>query len=234
MINFSIVIPLFNEGKNIYNLINEIFSTLNNNDLFKFEIILVNDGSTDNTIKILGEIKLTFQNIKVINNKSNLGQSESLRIGISNSSNEVIVTIDGDGQNNPRDIPKLITKFFSEENIKLVGGLRLKRKDSFSKKIASKLANKIRMKILKDECRDTGCSLKVFDKNIFLNFNFFSGIHRFLPALYKGFGYKTVFLEVDHRKRNFGLSKYGNFSRLVRGIIDLIRVYYVINNKKNK
>ena len=207
---------------------------LKNNDLFKFEIILVNDGSTDNTKRILDNLKLTSKNIKVINNKLNLGQSESLRVGINSSSNEVIVTIDGDGQNNPRDIPKLITKFFSEENIKLVGGLRLKRKDSYSKKIASKLANKIRMMILKDECIDTGCSLKVFDKNIFLNFNFFPGIHRFLPALFKGYGYKAVFLKVDHRKRKFGFSKYSNFSRLIRGIIDLIRVYYVINNKKNK
>ena len=229
---FSIIIPIYNEQDNIVSLVNEISLSLKIFPKSNFEIVIVNDGSTDETSTILEDIRHNSQNIKIINNQLNLGQSKSIQKGISSSLYNTIVTIDGDGQNNPKDIPKLLDKFFKNQDIKLVGGIRLKRKDNISKRFASKIANYFRMIILNDNCIDTGCSLKVFDKNVFLKFKFFDGIHRFLPALFKGYGYKTFFIHVDHRKRIFGYSKYGNFSRMIVGLKDIIKVYNQIKNKK--
>ena len=228
---FSIVIPVFNEAQNIEALVDEIFNSLK--DYNDFEVILVNDSSTDNTIDLVCALKKKF-NILLINNPKNKGQSFSIHKGILESRNNTIVTIDGDGQNNPLDIPKLLEIYFSNEETSLVGGIRVKRRDNLIKVISSKIANKIRSKILKDGCEDTGCSLKVFDKSIFLQFPFFDGIHRFLPALFTGYGYKTIFIAVDHRPRIRGYSKYKIVDRLYRGIIDIIRVKKIIRKNKNK
>ncbi len=226
---FSIVIPLFNESKNIKKLTDEIFLSLD--QYYKdFEIVFVNDYSIDETLKMISEIKNKHNKINIINNKKNLGQSFSIINGIESAHNDVIVTLDGDGQNNPKDIPKLLKIFFANEDIKLVGGIRVKRKDSFIKNISSKIANFVRKKILNDNCNDTGCSLKVFDKSIFLKFPKFDGLHRFLPALFVGFGHKAVFVEVDHRVRVHGASNYGTLKRLINGIFDMIKVYNIIKN----
>ena len=214
---FSIVIPIFNEARNIAFLLKEISRSLEN---FKnYEIILVNDASTDDSIEVINNIN--NQNIKIIINDNNKGQSFSIYEGVKNSSYETIITIDGDGQNDPADIPKLYNFYIQNNEVKLVGGIRKNRKDSLNKIISSKIANYIRSKILKDGCKDTGCSLKVFNKKIFLSFPFFNGVHRFLPALFRGYGYKTVFLEVNHRKRIYGSSKYGTMNRLFAGIRDI-------------
>ena len=124
-----------------------------------------------------------------------------------------------------------IPKYLSNKETKLVGGIRIKRKDNLIKKISSKIANNVRSKILKDNCQDTGCSLKVFDKEIFILFPYFDWIHRFLPALFTGYGYKTLFINVNHRKRKFGISKYGTMNRLFKGIRDIIRVKKIIRNR---
>tara|TARA_B100000575_G_C22873255_1_gene509360 strand:+ start:52 stop:753 length:702 start_codon:yes stop_codon:yes gene_type:complete len=231
--SFSLIIPLFNEEKNIQFLLNEFLDikSLLNED---FEIILIDDFSTDNTLEVINLIKThNSENIKIIKNKKNLGQSRSLLNGVKNSNYDTIVTIDGDGQNNPSDIPQLIKIYRSMPDVYLVGGLRLKRKDNLIKRISSKIANKVRTFILKDDCIDTGCSLKVFDKHTFNTLPFFDGIHRFLPALYKGFGKKTFFVPVDHRPRLYGKSNYGTVKRFYRGIIDIIRVIFILKNKKN-
>ena len=225
MFAFSLIIPVFNEGKNITNLVYEIYDSLKNHK--DFEVILVNDYSNDNTLLEIDELKSNFP-IKIINNKKNYGQSYSIKEGISKSKYDIIITIDGDGQNNPKDIPSLLKVYFNNNEIKLVGGIRNKRKDSNIKLISSKIANTIRSNILKDNCQDTGCSLKVFDKRIFLNFPFFDGIHRFLPALFKGYGYKTTFINVDHRPRLYGKSNYGTVGRLFKGVLDLIRVVIIV------
>ena len=232
MIAFSLIIPVFNEGKNITNLVYEIYDSLKN---YKdFEVILVNDYSNDNTLLEIDALKSNFP-IKIINNKKNYGQSYSIKEGISKSKHDIIITIDGDGQNNPKDIPSLLKVYFNNNQIKLVGGIRNKRKDSNIKLISSKIANTIRSNILKDNCQDTGCSLKVFDKRIFLNFPFFDGIHRFLPALFKGYGYKTTFINVDHRPRLYGRSNYGTVGRLFKGLLDLIRVAIIVKKfKRNR
>ena len=201
---FSIVIPVYNEEKNIVILLKEILFCL---DKYKnYKIIIVNDSSTDNTLEII-EKNIKNLNLKIINNIKNVGQSYSIYNGIRNSSNDIIITIDGDGQNDPSDISKLLKNYTENKEVKLVGGIRLKRKDNIVKIISSKLANSVRKKILKDNCSDTGCSLKIFNKQIFLQFPEFNGLHRFLPALYRGFGYKTDFINVDHRYRKFGKSK---------------------------
>ena len=226
---FSIVIPVFNEEHNLITLIKEIKLSLKSYN--EYELIFVNDFSTDNTLSILKKQKKIF-NFKIINNKTNLGQSFSILNGIKNSNYNTIITLDGDGQNNPKDIPTLLEFYNKTKDASLVGGIRYKRRDNIIKIISSRLANFVRSKILKDECKDTGCSLKVFDKNIFLKFEYFDGMHRFIPALFKGFGYNTYFLNVDHRKRKYGTSKYGTFLRLVNGIRDMIKVKKMINKNK--
>tara|TARA_B100001250_G_scaffold105809_1_gene89244 strand:- start:2727 stop:3413 length:687 start_codon:yes stop_codon:yes gene_type:complete len=226
---FSIVIPLFNEAENISNLIDEISISLEKYD--DYEIILVNDFSTDKTTDIINTKK--NKKIKLINNEKNYGQSYSIHKGIKSSFNEIIVTLDGDGQNDPTDIPNLLDIFLSKNKIELVGGLRMNRKDNLIKVLSSKVANYVRQLLLNDDCLDTGCSLKVFKKDIFLSFPYFDGMHRFLPALFKGYGHNTIFIEVNHRKRKYGISKYGTMNRLFKGIRDIIRIKKILKKKYN-
>ena len=227
MTNFSIIIPVYNEAKNIINLLIEIKNQLND---FQYEIVIVDDHSKDNTIEVIN--KFDDEIVRLIKHDNNLGQSQSIFSGIKESKHNIIVTLDGDGQNNPKDIPKLLDTYLRQKDIYLVGGIRRKRKDTIIKILSSKIANKIRSKILNDDCDDTGCSLKVFDKKAFLKFPFFDGMHRFLPALFKGFGYKTYFVYVDHRSRFSGKSNYGTFDRLFKGIRDLIKVKRIIRDAK--
>ncbi len=231
MYKFSIVIPIYNEAENILNLINEIKNNLD--DKIDYEIIIVNDCSTDNTKLIIDEFKL-IDKIKIIENSKNLGQSKSILNGILISKYDNIITIDGDGQNNPNDIIRLIEIYDPNSNAYLVGGIRVKRKDKLYKIISSKIANFIRNLILQDECIDTGCALKIFNKNIFLQTPFFNGIHRFLPAIYKAYGSNNLFINVDHRSRKFGISKYGTFDRLFAGIRDVYKVTKIIKKIKIK
>ncbi len=226
MKKFSIVIPVYNESCCISNLLGEINKTLR---LYDFETIIVNDFSSDNTLEILDKLKDKYK-LEILNNTKNIGQSYSIIEGIKKSNNEIIVTIDGDGQNNPKDIVTLLDNYISG-NYGLVSGIRLNRKDSFIKIISSRIANFVRAKYLNDDCIDTGCSLKVFSKEAFLSFPYFDGIHRFLPALFKGFGYKVLFIDVDHRNRIGGKSKYGTFKRLFKGVYDMRQVKKILKKK---
>ena len=229
----SVVIPFFNEESNVNKLLDELIYNFNEQKI-TFELILVNDNSTDNTLKKLKIFEDKYKEIKIINNIQNVGQSFSLIKGIKNACFDTIITLDGDGQNNPKDIKNLLKEFSKNKDVKLVGGIRAKRKDSFIKKISSKIANKIRKYILNDNCNDTGCSLKVFSKKAFLEFPEFKGVHRFLPALFKGYGHKTMFINVDHRARIHGKSKYGTVGRLNRGLVDLFKVYLIIKRQNKK
>ncbi len=224
---FSVIIPLFNEDKNIMPLLEEIRENLN---IYKnYEIILIDDASTDKTLELINQIE--DKKIKILTNKNNYGQSFSIHKGIEKSSNKIIVTLDGDGQNDPADIPKLLNLYLSKEDVKLVGGLRLKRQDNIIKIFSSKIANYIRSRIFNDKCSDTGCSLKVFNKEIFLSFPYFNGIHRFLPALFSGYGLRTEFINVNHRHRKYGVSKYGTMNRLFKGIRDMVKVYKILKTR---
>ena len=226
MDKFTLIIPIYNEEKNIYALFNEIFKS----ESIKYisNIICIDDASQDKSFSILEEISLSSKIVKLIRNNKNLGQSKSIYMGIKEANTEYVITIDGDGQNDPNDIIKLISFFIDNPNYGLIGGIRNNRKDNFIKKITSKIANFIRRIYLNDDCFDTGCALKLFEKNIIINFPFFNGIHRFLPAIYKGAGKKCYFINVNHRYRKFGNSKYGTLNRLLYGIRDMIKVKKLI------
>jgi dolichol-phosphate mannosyltransferase len=231
MNNISIVIPIFNEEKNIALLVNEIMS-INEIDEIK-EIVLVDDKSTDNTKHIITNLKNTNSVVNLFFHEKNFGQSKALYTGIKMAKSDIIITLDADLQNNPKDISKLFNIYFSDINTKLVGGIRANRKDNLIKIMSSKFANFVRKFFLNDECDDTGCSLKMFDRNVFLSFPYFNGIHRFLPALFKYSGSKNQFVFVDHRPRKYGFSKYGTLDRAFKGLKDLYKVKKIIRNLKN-
>jgi len=222
----SIVIPIHNESLNIFDLIKEIYFNLEGK--FIYEIIIIDDGSTDNFIKLFEKSEFK-KNIFIIKNNSKMGQSKCIYLGVHKANFENIVTLDGDGQNNPKDISKIADLYF-DLGYDLVGGIRHKRKDNLTKIISSKIANSFRDYIFKDNCKDTGCSLKIFNKNTFIKIPYFSGMHRFLPALFSGMNKKTKYVNVDHRPRKFGNSNYDTIGRLIRGIIDLFKVFFIIRN----
>tara|TARA_B100001057_G_C22742846_1_gene908523 strand:+ start:260 stop:967 length:708 start_codon:yes stop_codon:yes gene_type:complete len=227
--SFSVVIPIYNESLNIINLIEEILINLSR--FKKFEVIIVDDHSSD---KSLDKINQKFNNnhlIKTFRNKKNIGQSFSIIKGCELSKYQTIVTLDGDGQNDPKDIPKLLKIYFERNDLFLVSGIRTSRKDNYIKKITSRLANFIRAIILDDNCIDTGCALKVFNKETFLMFPKFDGLHRFIPAFFKFHNKKMAFISVAHRKRKFGKSNYDTFKRAIKGLKDTIRVYNITKNK---
>ena len=225
-IKISIIIPVYNESKNIEILYKEIKQSLPS--FINYEIIFVNDYSDDDSKIYFNQLRQN-KNVKIINNEFQSGQSKSIYNGIINSSYEIIVTLDGDCQNDPNDIEKLVVQFNLNSDLKLVAGIREKRKDKIIKIISSRIANYVRDLFLNDGCPDTGCGLKVFDKKIFLSFDFFNGIHRFLPALYLGFGHDVKYIKVNHRNREFGKSKYGTMMRLVDGIKHIFLVKKMIS-----
>jgi dolichol-phosphate mannosyltransferase len=226
----SIIIPVYNEEKNIEKLTNEIIRI----DAYKQikEIIFVDDCSKDNSRQVINSLMQSNNKIKLLFHEKNFGQSSCILTGCQNSFSDIIITMDADGQNNPKDISEMLKLYRENTHTKLVGGIRTKRKDSLIKKISSLLANYLRKKILKDDCDDTGCSLKVFDREMFLKIPFFNGIHRFMPALFKYSGSENFFINVDHREREFGISKYGTFDRALKGFKDIVRVKKIIKNFK--
>lgn len=221
---FTIIIPIYNEEENILNLLKEIELVYSKE--IKFDILLYDDGSNDSTFNIISNYKSKIP-IKILKNKFNKGQSYCMYYGAINSNTKTVLFIDADGQNNPKDIPSLVNIFFNK-NVDLVSGIRKKRKDSFIKLISSKIANKVRQYFLKDNCEDTGCSLKIMDKTIFIETKFFDGIHRFIPAIYNYYNKKIIYLDVDHRSRIYGKSKYGTVKRMLNGIIDIFKLKYFI------
>ena len=228
--NISIVIPVLNEERNIINLITEIKKNLEKK--IKYEIIIVDDGSSDNTHNVLLKYLKKNKKVLVFKHKKNYGQSVSLRTGIMQTSSNYIVTLDGDGQNDPRDILKLLKNFETDKEFMMVIGNRVKRIDNFARRLASRTAFKIRKFILKDETPDTGCAIKVFKKEDFLKLPFFNHIHRFLPFLFNSFKGKVISIQVNHRARINGYSKYSNFQRFLVGISDIFGVIWLRKRSK--
>ncbi|PPR27392.1 MAG: Undecaprenyl-phosphate 4-deoxy-4-formamido-L-arabinose transferase [Alphaproteobacteria bacterium MarineAlpha9_Bin4] len=223
--SISVVIPVFNEESNIIELLEELKLKLNNK--IKYEVLVVDDGSTDKTAEIVRKKIKLYHNLKLILHERNYGQSTSLLTGITNAKHDYIVTIDGDGQNDPSDILNLLKKYDSNTPFFLVIGDRKKRNDKFSRIIASRLAFLIRNIILKDKVPDTGCALKVFKKSDFLFVPFFNHIHRFLPFIFSTMGGKIISVKVSHRERTSGVSKYSNYQRALVGIYDLFGVIWL-------
>lgn len=224
---FSLVIPAYNEEGNITKLVEECFKVIPNAQLG--ELIVVDDCSTDSTFENISELKPSYKNLRIIKHTSNAGQSAALRTGIIAANFDIIAQLDGDGQNDPADLPKLLARLGKpeEKDPALVGGIRTKRKDTGSKRWASKIANKIRDWALQDNCPDTGCGTKIYWREAFLKLPFFTSIHRYLPALFQAYGYKCEYVPVNDRPRMSGVSKYNNLGRALIGLWDLLGVRWL-------
>ncbi|WP_315778737.1 MULTISPECIES: glycosyltransferase family 2 protein [unclassified Bradyrhizobium] len=227
----SIVVPVRNEAGNITPLITEIAAALDG--LWPYEIIYVNDGSTDDTAQRLSEEMARRPNLRVLRHEKSSGQSAAVRSGIRAAHGGMVATLDGDGQNNPAFLPELIAALEKGgARVGLVAGQRVGRKDTGFKKLQSRIANKIRNAVLKDGTRDTGCGLKAVRRDVFLMMPYFDGLHRFLPALVRREGYDIAYIDVIDRPRHSGVSNYGFFDRLWIGIMDLAGVWWLIRRKK--
>ena len=224
----SIVIPAKNEQQNVKPLVNEIVAALR--DVATFEILYIDDGSDDGTYAEAMDMQTeTTPEMRPYKHSFSVGQSGAVRTGVSKAVGDLIVTLDADGQNNPADIPLLL-----EQALKLpqgsdfcVTGYRKQRKDTRWKRFQSRIANGVRRKLLGDDTPDTGCGLKIFPRKTFLALPYFDHIHRFLPALVKRIGGTIVVVEVSHRDRQFGESKYNMLGRLGVGLVDMLGVIWL-------
>lgn len=227
----AIVVPVHNEAGNIASLIAEIRSAMRSTmeGLMAYEIIYVDDASSDATADELNKAAIDCPNLRILRHRSCCGQSAAIATGVDAAQAPVIATIDGDGQNDPADIPALIDAFEAAENPEslLVAGLRAKRRDSWLKRLSSRIANRVRARLLSDDTVDTGCGLKVFSRDTFLRLPHFNHMHRFLPALMIRAGGEVQQVPVNHRRRESGISKYGTLDRLAVGIFDLFGVIWL-------
>ena len=223
----SVVVPVHNEEDNVAPLVGEIVAALRG--LVDFEIVYVDDTSKDATLSRLRDLQATTPELRVIRHLSNAGQSTAVRNGVKAARAPWIATLDGDGQNDPADIPKLLAqRDAAAADIKLFAGWRVNRQDSGSKRWASKWANAIRARMLRDDTPDTGCGIKLFEREAFLDLPYFDHMHRYLPALMQRAGWKAVSVPVNHRHRTAGVSKYNNLNRALVGIRDLRGVAWLI------
>jgi dolichol-phosphate mannosyltransferase len=227
----SIVVPVRNEAENVAPLIAEITAVLDGR--WVYEIIYVNDGSTDATAQKLDAIMKQRGNVRQIAHAASAGQSAAVRSGVRAARGAIVATLDGDGQNNPAFLPDLIAAIQNGgSRVGLAAGQRVGRKDTGFKKLQSRIANGVRNAILRDGTRDTGCGLKAFPREVFLAMPYFDGLHRFLPALVRREGYQIAYVDVIDRPRHSGVSNYGFFDRLWIGIMDLAGVWWLIRRKK--
>jgi len=227
----SVVVPVFNEQDNVAPLIHEIVAALRG--LVPFEIVYVDDHSRDNTLATLKGLKAEVPELRVIRHVTQSGQSTAIRTGVKAARGEWIATLDGDGQNDPADIPRLIAqRDGGAHDVKLFAGWRVNRQDTGSKRWASKWANAIRARMLRDDTPDTGCGIKLFERAAFLDLPYFDHMHRYLPALMQRAGWKTISVPVNHRARSTGVSKYNNLNRALVGIRDLRGVAWLITRSK--
>ena len=220
----SVVVPVFNEEENMSILQSELREALKGTDC---EIVFVDDGSTDRSAEKIEPVP----NVRVIRFERNTGQSAALYAGIRATRGKTIVMIDSDLQNDPADIPRLLEEV--SRGADLVCGYRAKRKDTFTKRLTSRIANFVRSRFTKDYVRDTGCTLKAMRRECADALVPFKGMHRFIPALIRGAGYRLVEIPVNHRPRRFGQTKYGFGSRAVRATIDMFGVRWLLSRRLN-
>ncbi|MDH3359708.1 MAG: glycosyltransferase family 2 protein [Desulfobulbaceae bacterium] len=224
----SVVVPVHNESENVAQLISEIRSVLAT--FGEYEIVYVDDASSDDTYRLLQKISSDCEQLRIIRHQNNCGQSTSVCTGVKAARAEWVVTLDGDGQNDPADIPNLWAKRPAELDLAtpyIICGHRQVRRDSVVKQVSSRLANAIRGYILKDITPDTGCGIKLFPRQAFLALPYFDHMHRFLPALILRQGGKVISVPVNHRHRTKGASHYGTLGRLRVGIFDMLGVAWL-------
>ncbi|KAB7769172.1 glycosyltransferase family 2 protein [Xanthomonas maliensis] len=227
----SVVVPVFNERDNVASLVGEIVAALRGQ--VAFEIVYVDDHSRDDTLMVLQGLKADTPELRVLHHVSQSGQSTAVRNGVKAARATWVATLDGDGQNDPADIPKLLqARASADPQVKLFAGWRVNRQDSGSKRWASKWANAIRSRMLQDNTPDTGCGIKLFEREAFLDLPYFDHMHRYLPALMQRAGWKTLSVAVNHRHRTAGVSKYNNLNRALVGIRDLRGVAWLITRSK--
>jgi dolichol-phosphate mannosyltransferase len=228
--DLTVVVPVRNEMLNVGPLISEIVDALKSGG--SFEMIFVDDGSDDETLNTLTELMSEFTTLRVLHHEKSMGQSAAIASGVKAARAAVIATLDGDGQNDPADLPLLLEKFEEVDkgpiDFLIVTGHRTKRQDTTIKRLSSRVANRIRSGLLKDRTPDTGCGLKVFTRAAFLDMPRFDHMHRYLPALMIRRGGRAVSIPVNHRPRERGTSNYGTLDRLWVGISDLMGVMWLL------
>ena len=225
----SVVIPMRNEEGNIAPLVAEIAHALNGE---MHEIIVVNDGSTDETATILANLRQSYPQLRVLHHAESRGQSAAIRDGALAARGEILCTLDGDGQNNPAFLPGMIGLLDSDPATALVQGQRVGRTDTGFKRMQSKLANAVRGSMLKDGTRDSGCGLKVMRRAAYLRLPFFDALHRFTPALMVRDGHRVAHCDVQDRPRGSGQSNYASWARAKVAVIDLLGVWWLIRRRK--
>jgi glycosyltransferase involved in cell wall biosynthesis len=226
-IEFSVVVPVRDEAGNAAALAREIAQVLEGRS---YEMIFVDDASRDDTRAELAALKMELPALRLIGHRKNSGQSRAVRTGVIAARAPVVGTLDGDGQNDPADLPRLLARLTRPDapaDLGMVAGKRGKRQDSWSKRMASRIANGIRKAALKDGADDSGSGVKVFKREAFLRVPYFDHMHRFMPALMLREGYAVEFLEVNHRHRGAGRSKYTNLGRLAANMTDLFGVMWL-------
>jgi dolichol-phosphate mannosyltransferase len=225
----TVVVPVKNEADNILPLIGEIHTVLSGR--WRFEIVYVDDGSDDATPARLAEAGQLYPELRVVRHRYSCGQSQAVASGVKAARSPLIATLDGDGQNDPADIPALLERLLAEpadcRDLLLVAGCRQRRRDTMVRRLSSRIANRVRAGLLGDATPDSGCGLKVFSREAFLDMPRFDHMHRFLPALMIRRGGRVVSVAVNHRPRQRGQSKYGLWNRLWVGIVDLLGVMWL-------
>ena len=229
--DISVVVPVYDEEGAAPALAREIAQAFTGRN---FEIVFVDDASQDGTRAVLKALAAEIPQLRVLGHRKNSGQSRAIRSGILAARGPVIVTLDGDGQNDPADGPALVDALLAgPSELALVGGERVKRQDSAAKKFASRVGNGVRKRLLRDSANDTGCGLKAFRREAFLRLPYFDHIHRYIPALMLREGYQVAFRPVNHRHRQTGRSKYTNFGRLMASLSDLFGVMWLQSRARN-
>ncbi len=227
----SVVVPVRNEAENIAPLLGGIAAALDGQ--WPFEVVYIDDGSSDDTAAELARLKAQYPYLRRLRHTESCGQSAAVRTGVRAARAPLVVTLDGDGQNDPAFLPAMVRALEGGgPKMGLVAGQRVGRKASGFKKLQSRIANTVRGAVLRDGTRDTGCGLKAFRRDLFLSLPYFDGLHRFLPALVRREGYKVGYVDVVDRPRAHGVSNYGMWDRLWVGILDLAGVWWLIRRKK--
>jgi len=227
----SVVVPVRNEVANVAPLVTEIAAALAGQ--WTFEVVYVNDGSIDGTEAELQRLKGLHPWLRSVRHKQSCGQSAAVRTGVAAARAPLVVTLDGDGQNDPAFLPALIRALEAgQPRVGLIAGQRVGRKATGFKKLQSRIANAVRGAVLRDGTRDTGCGLKAFRRDVFVALPYFDGLHRFLPAVVKRDGYEIGYIDVVDRPRQAGVSNYGLWDRLWVGILDLAGVWWLVRRKK--